>query len=276
MPEVRVSDIDIHYEVTDYVAPWRERETVLLHHGFGRNMEFWRAWVPLLARRYRVVRVDARGCGRSGVPAPGEPYTLDQLVADALGVMDHLEIDRVHWGAEASGGHVGLALTLAHPSRVGSLTLCNTPFKLPKSANDNFSEAEVAQHGLGLWARRTLPNRIDLDKVTPEWCEWSIAAHDRTPRHIAIAQHAMIAQGDLLPRLKEVGAPVLVMAGRKSSIAPAEQMIEMQRQIPHTKLVLFEGYGQGIAFSAPERCVQEMLAFIDGLRGAAASASGAK
>lgn len=116
MPYARLGDINIHYDVADYTDPWRRSDTVLLHHGFGRNLEFWRAWVPLLARDYRVVRLDARGCGRSGVPPPGSPYTLDMMVADAIGLMDHLGIERVHWGAEASGGHVGLATAIAHPA----------------------------------------------------------------------------------------------------------------------------------------------------------------
>ena len=256
----------IHYEVANYTDPWREPETVLLHHGFGRSMNFWREWVPLLARDYRVVRIDARGCGDSAVPPKGVPYTLDGMAADALGVMDQLHLDKVHWGAEASGGHVGLALALQHPARVASITLCNTPFQLPQSANDNFSEAEVEQFGLGHWARKTLPNRIDMDKVSDDWKAWSIAEHNRTPAHVAIAQHAMIAAGNLLPRLPDVKTPVLVMAGVNSRIAPREQMLKMQAALPQAKLVLFDGYTQGIAFSAPDRCVREMKAFLENLK----------
>ena len=256
----------IHYQVAHYADPWREPETVFLHHGFGRSLNFWREWVPLLARDYRVVRIDARGCGHSEVPPTGAPYTLDGMVEDARAVMDHLKLARVHWGAEASGGHVGLALALKYPERVASITLCNTPFQLPQSANDNFSEAEVEQFGLGFWARKTLPNRIDMDKVSNEWKEWSIAEHNRTPPHVAIAQHAMIAAGNLLPRLPEVKTPVLVMAGVNSRIAPKEQMLQMQAVLPQAKLVLFEGYTQGIAFSAPQRCVNEMKAFLENLK----------
>jgi len=260
-----VAGIGIHHEMADFTDPWCRSETVLLHHGFGRNLNFWREWVPLLARDYRVLRMDARGCGKSQVPPRGAPYTLDMMVRDAVGLLDQLGIERVHWGAEASGGHVGLALALSHPHRVASLTLCNTPFQLPQSANDNFSEAEVEQFGLGHWARKTLPNRMDMDRVSPAWQEWSIAEHDRTPRHVAIAQHAMIAQGNLLPRLHEVRVPVLVMAGSNSKIAPKQQMIQMRDALPQAKLVLFDGYSQGIAFSAPERCVNEMKRFLSEL-----------
>ena len=122
MPVVRVGEVDVHYMLSDYTDPWRRAPTVLLYHGFGRNLEFWRRWVPLLAGDYRVLRIDARGCGGSSAPPPSVPYTMDALLDDVLAVLDHLDIDRVHWGAEASGGHVGMALALARPESVSDAT----------------------------------------------------------------------------------------------------------------------------------------------------------
>ena len=159
MPVLAVGNIDVHYKCTDYTDPWRVAPTVLLYHGFGRNLEFWRRWVPLLARDYRVLRIDARGCGKSSVPPPTRTYSM------VLAVLDHLSIDHVHWGAEASGGHVGMALALAHPSRIASLTLCNTPFQLPASTNDLFVPEEIEHLGLGHWAAKTLDRRLDIDKI---------------------------------------------------------------------------------------------------------------
>ena len=266
MALARIGDIDIHYDVSDFTDPWREPEVVLLHHGFARNMEFWRPWVPLLARKYRVVRMDSRGCGKTTVPPPEDPYTLDLMVKDALGLIDHLGIEKVHWAAEASGGIVGMALALAQPGRIASLTLCNTPVQLPKATNDLFVEEEVVKFGVGYWARKTLRTRIDVEKMTPEWIEWSIAENDKTPRHIAIAQHAEMARGNFFPHLHNIKSPVLVMSGANSKTAPIDQMKQMKQSIPHAKLILFEGHGQGIAFMIPERCVSEMHAFLDEIR----------
>ena len=56
------------------------------------------------------------------------------------------------------------------------------------------------------------------------------------------------------------------MAGVNSKIAPREQMEKMRDALPNAKLVLFEGYTQGIAFSAPQRCVREMLTFLAELK----------
>ena len=259
---IRVGDLDVHYDVADFTEPWREPATVLLHHGYARNMAYWRPWVPQLARDYRVVRFDARGCGRTSVPPPGTPYTLDMMVADAVGLLDALGIDRVHWGAEASGGIVGMAVALAHPDRIASLTLVNTPFQLPQATNDLFVAAEVEQHGLGFWARKTLANRIDATKVPPGWVDWTIREYDATPAHIAIAQHDMIAAGNLFPRLHEITQPVLIMAGTEGRIAPKEAMERMRAQLPQAQLNLFKGYGQGVAFMIPDQCVAEMRRFI--------------
>jgi 3-oxoadipate enol-lactonase len=59
-------DLQMYYEDDDFTDPWSQAETVILHHGNAQNARFWYAWVPLLARDYRVIRVDARGFGRVG------------------------------------------------------------------------------------------------------------------------------------------------------------------------------------------------------------------
>ncbi|MGZ5122515.1 MAG: alpha/beta fold hydrolase [Burkholderiales bacterium] len=127
----RVGDLDIHYELADYTPPWRGTppETFLLYHGYARNMLFWHRWVPLLAGNYRVLRLDARGCGETTIPPEGSPYTFEQLAGDAIGLMDALGIERVHWVGESSGGIVGMTAALESPDRLQTLTLCDTPFK---------------------------------------------------------------------------------------------------------------------------------------------------
>src|SRR5512146_286564 len=156
---MRVGDIDIHYELADYTPPWSATpaETFLLYHGYCRNMLFWQPWVPLLARDYRVLRFDARGCGETTRPPPGSRMSFAQLAGDAIGLMDALEIKRVHWVGESSGGIVGMTAALEYPDRIATLTLCDTPFK--RSANIattyTLGEADRAaafdKYGVGGW-----------------------------------------------------------------------------------------------------------------------------
>ena len=270
-PRVQVGGIQIEYDVADYTEPWRasEPETILFHHGYCRNMDFWRGWVPPLACDYRVLRFNSRGCGATTAPPAGAPYDINHLVGDALGLMDKLGIERAHWAGESSGGIVGIAAALAHPDRLRSLILCNTPFKLPDAVVETYNVGEpdhataIEKYGVGEWSRKTLAYRLDLEKASREIQEWYIREMDKVPRHVAIAHHLMAAGGDMIPRMSEMKMPILILAGERSPLARKEQMQDMQRRLPNAKLVVFEGYGHGINVLAPERCAQETLAFLE-------------
>lgn len=160
----RVGDLAIHYDLADYTEPRRseEPETVLLYSGYCRNIEFWRAWVPLLGREYRVLRMDPRGYGDSGKPAPGAIITTDMLAGDAIGLMDTLGIKRVHWVGEATGGTLGLVAALNHPDRIASITMCNAYAKMGGQTISTYALGEADQaaaiekYGVAEWSRRTL------------------------------------------------------------------------------------------------------------------------
>jgi 3-oxoadipate enol-lactonase len=64
-------------------------------------------------------------------------------------------------------------------------------------------------------------------------------------------------------QLPRVQTPTLILVGDSSVIATRQDMTEMSKRLPRGKLVMFEGYGQGVAFMIPERCVAEMKAFIE-------------
>jgi pimeloyl-ACP methyl ester carboxylesterase len=267
----RVGDIDIHYELVDYTPPWSRTppETILLHHGYARNMLFWQGLVPLLAAEYRVLRFDARGCGETTKTPPGSAYVLERFVDDAVALMDALAIERVHWVGESSGGILGLVAALNRPERLHTLTLCDTPFKRSDHIASTYAVGETDRaaafdkYGVGGWCRKTLSYRLDTTKATPELCEWYIEQMDRTPKDIAVALEQMIGRGDLWPRLPEITTPTLILAGEKSPIATEAMMKEMQQRLPAAKLVAIRGYGHGVNVLAPEKCASEIRTFID-------------
>jgi len=85
---------------------------------------------------------------------------------------------------------------------------------------------------------------------------------DKTPVRVANAMDRAVAAGDMWPRLPEITTPTLVLCGENSPIADEEQRNAMRDRMPHAKLVTFEGYGHGINLLAPQRCVEEIRAFI--------------
>ncbi len=82
MPNFRPSaDLDMHYRVDDFTDPWRQPPTILMLHGNAESGLAWYAWIPKLARHYRVVRPDMRGFGefdRDGTRLSMDPRSADR------------------------------------------------------------------------------------------------------------------------------------------------------------------------------------------------------
>jgi len=104
-------------------------------HSLAADSGMWSEQVPaFLAAGYRVLRVDMRGHGGSD-PAPGN-YTMEQLVEDAVSILDYLAIPKVHFCGLSIGGMIGQGLGILHPHRVTSLILCDTQAEAPKDAKE--------------------------------------------------------------------------------------------------------------------------------------------
>ena len=155
----------IHCAVDDFLWPWDTSTPVLMMHGFARNALFWNRWVPAIAETRRVYRPDLLGCGLSDQPPAGYDYTPEAIGAQIMAVLDALAVPRVHWVGESSGGIIGLLLAAAHPERIASLVLCNTPTRIPEQIKRTYaldrataSDAMLA-HGVGEWCRAWLSAR---------------------------------------------------------------------------------------------------------------------
>jgi len=71
MPKLRVApDLEMFYLMDDFTDPWTKPETVLMLHGLCESTASWYAWVPTLARQFKVVRADMRGFGPSRPRCP--------------------------------------------------------------------------------------------------------------------------------------------------------------------------------------------------------------
>ena len=263
-------DLAIRYDFADYTDAWRreKKETVLLYPGYCRTATFWRAWVPLLGRDYRVLRIDPRGYGASSKPLPGAPISAAALVNDAVGVMDALGIARVHWVGEATGGTLGLQAAADLPERIGSVTLCNGFAKQPGETagiyalGEKDQAAAIEKYGVAEWSRRTLHHRMDLKRAPPGLAEWMIAEMARTPAYVAADMFRFFSQVDLRPRLHEVKAPVLMLVGGACSERLKKQQQEMKERLDRASVVEIEGYDYGLTLLAPDKAVAELVAFL--------------
>jgi 3-oxoadipate enol-lactonase len=267
MPSIPLDEgLSLHCAVDDYLWPWEAPTPVLMMHGFARNATFWNRWVPAIADSRRIYRPDLLGCGKSDVPAPGYAYNPKKIAAQILAVLDAHALSRVHWVGESSGGIIGLLLAAAHPERIASLVLCNTPTRISDeirgiySLDQESTAAAIRAHGTGEWCRQTLGYRLDLEHASEKLREWCIAEMDKTRSEIAAALHECFESIDVRPLLPDIKAPVLLLSGDKSRIASEQQKI-FAETLPRGRLEPFAGYGHGVNLLQPERCARAALEF---------------
>lgn len=116
MRETRVKTNQIEIQVRDYP---QHGEAVVFLHFSGANLMMWQPVVPYFQGRYHIVLVDLRGHGKSDKPESG--YHIDQMAADVLGVMRHLNLEQAHLVGSSLGAEVALSLAANFPQMVRSL-----------------------------------------------------------------------------------------------------------------------------------------------------------
>ena len=266
MPKIRADDgVEIHYHVDDFRDPWISDppETILMSHGFARSMKWWTQWVPTLSRKYRVVRYDVRGCGQSSVPPEGSTWTPERMAGDPLNLIDHLGIDKVHWVGFESGGVWGMVFASIFPQRISSLTVINTPLFTGETRGDRTISNEIEERGLREFLIKTNTQRFDPALTDPNLEEWHLSEQSKTPNHVAASISSIVADADLTPILPAIKAPTLIMVGDRAPGRPLESQSAMQQRIPDASLVVFPKVGAGIHLLMPDRCVAEVLKFLE-------------
>ena len=232
MPKIQANGIRLYYEL----AGPADAPVVMLSNSLGTRLEMWDPQVHALAERYRVLRYDSRGHGRSD--APDGPYTIDMLADDALGLLDALGIERAHFCGLSKGGMVGQVLGARHGERLISLALCATAAHMPQRqvwderirVATEQGMAALADGVIGRWfteAFRREPS-IVVDRVRQMILD--------TPPHGYAACCAAIRDMDLRDLITGIRVPTLVIVGEDDPATPPEKAREIQNLIPGAQL----------------------------------------
>jgi pimeloyl-ACP methyl ester carboxylesterase len=269
MPYATVNHLRLHY-LSDGPATSASRgDAVLLLHGFARSGWFWRDWVPAFADRYRVVRPDIRGCGRSSDPK--RPFRLADVADDVIGLVDALGIDQVHLVGESTGGMAGVVVAHDHPERFKSLTLISTPLS-PSRGDDRVMSPEAASPtesmrklGLARWWIRS--RGITNDLFGDERDEEAAQEFARTPLHIAIDMWEAMHDPALTlePYLADLRVPVLVLTPTSSLTVSTHDQAELVRAVPGSRQIVYADQPHFVFLLDPDRLAGDCRAFLDSI-----------
>lgn len=216
---------------------------VLLIMGLAYPAAAWFRQVPVLAERHRVLTLDNRGCGDTGL-VTGAPYTVETMADDCLAVLDAAGVEKAHVVGISMGGLMAQELGSTHPERVLSLSLLAThpgarSWVLPQDVIDFLT----ARAGMSAEERGEFSIPFNYHPAT----ERSLIERDWKEREAGTAgPEGYAAQGgtalwDGYDRLPSLTLPTLVVHGAQDRLVVPANGEKIAAAVPGSRLVLVEG-----------------------------------
>jgi 3-oxoadipate enol-lactonase len=238
--KIKANGININYQVDGAEgAPW-----LVFSNSLATNLSAWDDQAREFGRSFRVLRYDQRGHGATD--APGGRYSFDTLIADAIALMDALQIKKAHFAGLSMGGATALGLAELHPERLDKVIVCDSPCQsTPVSAQQWEERIAVAEKdGMEALVEPTVTRWFP-----PEIIKANLPYLDRirqmirsTPAAGFIGCAAALAAHDYASAARTVKRPVLFLAGEKDGVTPAA-MRKLNTALPGSKYVELAGAG---------------------------------
>jgi pimeloyl-ACP methyl ester carboxylesterase len=285
---------------------WEERgdpkhPTVLLVMGVAAQLVNWPLGFlqALVARELHVVRFDNRDSGHSthmrNAPLPNLPaalggdltsvsYTLSDMAADAIGLLDALKIDAAHVVGASMGGEIAQTIAIEYPTRVRSLTTMmattgdrsvGQPHPATMKALFGGPPARTREEVIAAAVRRMEVVGSPGFPVDPAAvAEVAGVAYDRGYDEVAIARQAVaqVASGDRTKLLHALDVPTLVLHGLADTLRDPSGGRATAAAIPGAELVLIDGMGHNLPPGVCERIADHIATIVR--KGEARTATG--
>jgi 3-oxoadipate enol-lactonase len=262
MPRVTANDVDLYYE-------WHGagEQVVVLNNGIIANTASWAYQLPALVPSFRVLLYDMRGQGQSQKwHRTASDFTWEMHADDLVGLMNALDIARVHVAGISYGGELAQFFALRHPERCQSLFVADAvshvePYLravieswiLALQTGDpetfyrstwfwNFSERFFAERYDLLVSRIAAAKALDLPSVL-QLCRCFLTL-------------------DITGRLGEIQQPTCVVVGEKDILKPVHYSQTIARAIPQAELHVLQGAGHASFWEWPAQFNSVLLGFL--------------
>lgn len=274
MVKALANNIEIEYDT--FGDP--SGKPILLIMGLGTQMI---AWLPefcelLVDKEFYVIRFDNRDVGLSsklgelGVPKVMEainkiqngekvtsPYSLEDMADDAMGLLDHLNIQKAHICGASMGSMIAQVIAIRYPSRVLSLVPIMGSTGNPELPQATPEAMQVLIVPMPTKRERNIKESVKRGRVLygngfpyDEELRAKLAAeaYDRCfyPEGFSRQLMAILANGDRREKLKSLKVPTMVIHGKDDPLVPMEGGIDISKNIPEAELLLIDGMGHSL------------------------------
>jgi len=244
-----------------------DAEPMLMIQGLGADSHGWALQRMAFGRRFRCIAVDNRGVG--GTAGAPHPFSLEQMAADAIAVLDAEGIERAHVMGASMGGAIAQIIAVRHPDRVQSLVLACTACSNPEWRRELLSEwaAAVDARGMSAMAGEGLRWLVGprLQRRFGVWLNlMARIVLGTTPESFVAQVEAILAVDDEIRfELEGVRAPTLVITGTQDLLTPLGDAEELHELIPTSRLFELRGAAHALMVEAPNAYNRAVLEFLE-------------
>jgi len=258
--KIEANGIEMNYELSGREGG----QVVVLSHSLGASLAMWDPQMEILESDFRVLRYDLRGHGNTEAPAGA--YTLEQLGDDAIGLLDALGIDVIHWVGLSIGGMIGQSLALNYPDRLQCVALCDTAPVIPDEAQPIWQERidAILQKGTKALVDPTMErwftapylseNPPEVQRVREQFLATPVAGFVGCGEAIRCLNY--------LERLSEIKHPTLIMVGEEDLGTPVAASEAMHARIPNSRLVVLPSAAHLSNVEQSEAFNNELVSFL--------------
>jgi 3-oxoadipate enol-lactonase len=270
MPFLKVTpQIEVFYDKTDFLDPWRDKPVLILQHGNGRSGEFWYRWLPRLSEHFVVIRPDMRGVGQSSrVQDEHRDIGIEQCVSDLVSVIEQESHQPVYYCGESMGGILGIVLAAQFPQLIRKLVLVATPVFISEGMKSRYALG----HGSRLQAMKSMGIRqwvletSVLTRFPPEsdrkLLEWYVDEFAKGQPEVLVRYSELVNSANAKDFLPHIACPTLAILPTQGQITDAEQEQLLVTQVKDIRIEHINSAYHMIHLTHPNDCLDRALNFL--------------
>jgi 3-oxoadipate enol-lactonase len=230
-------------------------EPVVLIHGVGGDLASWDAVAPVLAKRFRVIRLDLSGHGKSHLLKG--PVTAEDFAREVLGVMDERKVEAAYVAGNSLGGQIVTAMALGSPQRVKRMALISSVAgRTEQERTSALARIEVLKEkGIGEIARGNIERWFtdEFRRKHPELVEARIRTLMQSDPPSYLRAFTVFATADYADRFAEIRVPTLIVTGEHDPSATPRMARLMHERIAGSRVEILPGLRHSLLIEAPEK-----------------------
>lgn len=273
---IEVDGVNVHVRFVG------DGEPIFLLHGSFSSLHTWDVWQQELSSYYMTISLDFPGHGLTGSD-PLKRYTVQDYSDLVLALAEKLKLRKFHLAGNSMGGAVALQVASTRPDQVLTLNLIDSS-GAPRLETRSLDSTQSSARGGGAWIFKLIANPIISKiflKCTPKFLfamnmkevygDKSKIQSETTDRYFEL----MLREGNrqaTLDRLsmarkstvdfERLTMPTLILWGGKDSWIPVSQAYALEKAIPGSNLIIFDGAGHVPMEEIPTESVAEYLSFL--------------